>query len=108
MFRKNDFALPLTGECEITESVIIGIAPEAIRVVPEGQGMLQGLITLVEPRGPEVVLTVALASVALKVVMESASRPPEGTAVGLSVDLELITLFSGETGQRIAALRAAA
>jgi multiple sugar transport system ATP-binding protein len=58
-------------------------------------------VLFAEPRGPEVVLTVEVASVKLKVVAPSTGYPEEGAATGLGVDFDALVFFNGDTNRRI-------
>ncbi|WP_027190886.1 ABC transporter ATP-binding protein [Fundidesulfovibrio putealis] len=79
----------------------LGIRPESLRVVPESGAELRGTVLLVETRGPEVILTVAVGSVNLKMVAPALSHPAEGETVGLWVDSDALVFFCGKTSRRI-------
>jgi multiple sugar transport system ATP-binding protein len=83
--------------------VTLGLRPERLRLADAATAPLSGEVVLVEPRGPEVVLTIEVAGIALKAVAPSDARPAEGFTVGLLPDEGAVVLFSGETGRRIAA-----
>ncbi|MCK4790753.1 MAG: ABC transporter ATP-binding protein [Desulfobacteraceae bacterium] len=104
VFRKLSFSLPVT-DASATDSAVpegfftLGIRPELLQLVPKETAPLVGQVRLVEPRGSEVVLTVEVASEKLKVVAPSVGYPKEGEAVGLSVDLDRLVFFDGNTNR---------
>lgn len=105
-FRKGDFALPLPGAAAegafaSTEPFTLGIRPDALRFTPEQTAPLQGRVLRVEPRGPEVVLTVRVESVTLEVVSPSNGYPGEGATTGLDVDFESLVWFDGTSSRRL-------
>ena len=111
-FVKNAFELPLTAFLaglvpDHQPHVTLGIRPEAIRLTAADQSDTAGRVTLVEPRGPESVVTLNVADVHLKALVSSSDFPPEGTTVGLSLDPEKLVLFSGESNRNLASLRQA-
>lgn len=79
---------------------IMGVRPEKVRLVPESDATLSGRVSLVEPRGPEVVLTVELGLESMKVVAPSHDYPPVNTVTGLTVDTDSLLFFSGDTHRR--------
>ncbi|HEY9214889.1 MAG TPA: ABC transporter ATP-binding protein [Ancylobacter sp.] len=81
------------------QAIVLGIRPERIALEPTDGAGLAGRVSLVEPRGPETVLTVETGGVELKILAPSSHRVREGETVGLSVDAASLLLFSAETGR---------
>ncbi len=78
----------------------VGVRPETVRLVPENDSPLSGRVSLVEPRGPEVVLTVELGLESMKVVVPSSDYPRVDTMTGLQVDPAGLVFFDGDTNRR--------
>lgn len=106
-FERDGFRMALPAEAggqgRVGEAVVLGLRPETLRLSLPAEARLTGRVVLVEPRGPEAVLTVEVGAVTLKVVAATADRPPENAVVGLSADPAALVLFSGEDGRRLAA-----
>ena len=94
----------------------LGIRPESIRLVPEGQGVLDAAVAVVEHLGAEAVVglrlgkdsegdVVALGGVAsrgLRYVKVAGHCPWKvGDRLGVEFDESAVSWFSAETGQRI-------
>ncbi len=104
-FSKTDFTLSLKDTAPKGELpkgwYTVGIRPDVLRLVPEREGLLSGRVSLVEPRGPEMVLTVEVGMEKLKVVTPSGGRFLEGEPTGLSVDPDDLIFFDGDYNRRI-------
>jgi multiple sugar transport system ATP-binding protein len=79
----------------------LGIRPESIKITSPQQSTLQGKIILAEPRGPEIVLTVVVNKVQLKIVAPSTKRYTEGSVINLSMDPETFVFFNNNTNHRV-------
>jgi len=79
----------------------LGVRPEVIKIVAPGTTEMTGQVLLSEPRGPELVLTVAMNSLQLKVVVPSSAMIAEGSVIGLSVDPGAFVYFSNETSRSV-------
>ena len=106
VFRREAFCLHIPGRAPGDASptgrlVTLGIRPELLRLTPPEKASLVGRVVLLEPRGPEVVLTVMVGPVALKAVAPQDSSPSENDAVGLDVDPKSLVFFCGNTNRRI-------
>jgi multiple sugar transport system ATP-binding protein len=107
-FRRDDFFIRLpsgdaAAECDrVGRPIILGIRPESLKLAAASDSMISGKVTMVEPRGPEAIVTVQAGTVSLKAVVLSSGRPPEGSSVGLVADPASFVFFSGETGRRLA------
>lgn len=105
VFRDGSFALPLVGvepeaPCLREGLCTVGIRPESLRLAGAEAALLRGRVLLVEPRGPEVVLTVEVGSARLKVVSPAADYPGDGAAVGLTLDCGSLVFF-GNNNRRL-------
>ncbi len=108
VFGRGAFHLPIdTAAASIdrdgASEVVLGIRPEAIRLAPTSEATLRGRAVLVEPRGPEAVVTVEAAGARFKALVPTIGCPPEAAEVGVVIDPRCIVLFSGETGRRLVA-----
>jgi len=106
VFRQGSFSLPLggtsSGDAVFAKGPFtLGIRPESLRFAPKETAPLTGQVLLVEPRGPEVVLTVKIGAVQLKVVAPPVGYPVEGATAGLAVDLDALVFFDGRTNRRV-------
>lgn len=82
---------------------ILGIRPEALRVVAPTAAAIAGQVTAVELRGPEAVINVQAGLAQIRVITPAHGHPRMGETVGLDADPDSYVLFSGETGRRVAA-----
>jgi multiple sugar transport system ATP-binding protein len=104
VFEQGGFAVHLgraAGRVPFDQAVVLGVRPEALHLVSAQAASIVGKVVIVEPRGPEAVLTIETGSVNLKAVAPAFERPDEGDVVGLAVDPATLVLFSGETGRRL-------
>jgi len=111
-FTKNGFALDLPAHLAglvpaQQHHVTLGLRPEALSLTAPEDAPLTGLVSLVEPRGPEAVVTLVLDGVLLKALVPARKRPAEGARVGITIDPLSLVLFSGETNRNLAVLKAA-
>ena len=91
-----------------TDTATVGFRPEALRVVPEGQGF-PVTINLVEELGSDAFLYGTTGRVGDEVVLsndivarvEPRSVPAAGSVVNLSIDEGAMHVFDGGTGMRI-------
>lgn len=106
VFRQGPFSLRLNGTLQgaagLSEGPLtLGIRPESLHFAPGETAPLAAEVLLVEPRGPEVVLTVQVGWARLKVVAPAGGCPDEGETTGLNVDFDALVLFDGKTNRRI-------
>ncbi|MBO6757237.1 MAG: ABC transporter ATP-binding protein [Roseibium sp.] len=83
------------------EPVIFGIRPENIMITRPGHPGVTGIVSSVEPRGPEAIVTVRSGNKSLDVVVPAADRPARGDEVVLRIPADHIVLFSGETDRNL-------
>ena len=105
-FARDGFALALPegialDPAEAAGQIVLGLRPEAIRLAPQGSDTLAATVRLVEPRGPEAVLTLDCAGQSLKAIVPASGRPQEGADVHLLLDRSALVLFSGKTDLRL-------
>lgn len=81
-------------------ALTIGVRPEHIRINPEGVPLR---IDLVEPLGSETLVHGRLAAPGeANIVVRLAGKAPEGEVLNIEFPPELVHVFDGETGQRLA------
>lgn len=106
-FERDGLLLPLAGVnvggAKPGDIMTLGLRPDRLSLGPLGAGGLAGRVALVEPRGPEAVVTFETRALALKIVTPAAGRPTEGAEASLHADPASLVLFDGETGRRVAA-----
>jgi multiple sugar transport system ATP-binding protein len=96
-FNTGAFILPIPETPALPQGFCtLGIRPEALHVVPADGAALTGEVVLLEPRGPESVLTVDVGLTRLKALVPSDARLTEGESVGLRLDYETVKFFDGE------------
>jgi len=104
-FAKNRFALPLTVDSgEVIDPktyFILGVRPESLRQAPVESAALTGTVRVVEPLGPEAIVTVEVNKELLKFMAPSGTDLAEGREVGLDIDYDAVCFFSGETNRRL-------
>jgi len=104
MFSREGLTLPVSNTplAEPPEGVLtLGIRPESINISYPPESELSAKIILIEPRGPETVLTVETDSTQLKIVTASTRYYKEGEHIGLHMDPETFVYYSNETNRRI-------
>jgi multiple sugar transport system ATP-binding protein len=103
-FRADGVDLALGGGPGAAEArpAILGIRPEEMKVAPSAEAALTGTIDVVEPTGPDTMVTAIIG--ATTVIARVPPRFPgrRGDALGFSVDPASVSLFDPETEQRIA------
>lgn len=92
--------LPVGSTVLAASSIAMGLRPENIRIVPEDGAALRAMVDLVEPTGPEDIVTLNIGG------QPSVIRTPTGVAVqgvgvGLELDLDKALFFDREKGDRL-------
>jgi len=101
-FESGRFRVALPGEApDAAVPVVLGVRPEALRLMAAADGCWAGRVVLVELRGAEAVITVEADTLTLKVLTPAIDRPEEGAEVGVRLDPASCLLFHGETGHRL-------
>ena len=96
-FNNGAFTLPVPETPALPKGICtMGIRPEALHLAPEGCAAITGTVGLLEPRGPESVLTVNVGPTKLKALVPSDVRLIEGQTVGLNLDYETALFFDSE------------
>jgi len=80
--------------------MLLGIRPENIKVSAGQPGLLQARVDLVEPTGPEDIVTLTIGGQPF-VIRTPAGEVVQGSAVGVGFDLAKAMLFEPTTGQRL-------
>ncbi len=92
----NGARLALQGPAD----VLLGVRPEHIRFAAPQDSRLKADVDLVEPTGPEDIVTLKTADQAM-LVRRPAGEVRQGEPVGIEFDPEKLMLFEPETGQRL-------
>ena len=98
-------SLPSDGRVDAKDAgcqITLGLRPESLKLTGNGHATISGKVAIVEPRGPEAVVSVDVGASVIKVVVPSSERPLEGSPVDLFADPSSFVFFSGETGRRLA------
>jgi len=96
-FNSGSFTLPVPETPAVPQGICtMGIRPEALHLVSADCAALKGKVVLLEPRGPESVLTVSVGLTQLKALVPSGVHLSEGEEVGLSLDYETVMFFDSE------------
>jgi multiple sugar transport system ATP-binding protein len=85
-----------------SDEVEVGFRPQALSLVPEGEGDINAELRLVEPMGEDDLCYLRLAGREIRVVADDTSGFEERTTVGIAVDRPLGYVFDGQTGSTIA------
>jgi multiple sugar transport system ATP-binding protein len=105
-FRRDNLFIRLPGEAydahRTGEPIILGLRPECLKLTAANDSTISGTVRIVEPRGPEAVVTVDTGTLSVKAIVLSSSCPREGSNIGLVADPLSFVFFSGETGRRLA------
>jgi multiple sugar transport system ATP-binding protein len=101
-FNKGSLSIPMgTGNSVPEGFFTMGIRAESLQLAPRESAMLTGTVSLVEPRGPESVLTVDVGLEKIKAIVSPDVCLNEGEEVGLFVDRESLHFFEGDSNRKI-------
>lgn len=104
-FESTGFSIPLGNVAEartLPDGLhTAGIRPESITLAPPENAALAGEVTLVEPRGPETIVTIACGPGTLKAVVPSGTPCAPGRRVGLETAPETFVFFNNNTNHRV-------
>ena len=81
-------------------NVIVGIRPESLQS-GESDSSISGTVEVVEPTGPDTMVTVNVASQLVTARLGARERPVIGEPISLAVDARAISLFDPESETRI-------
>ena len=84
------------------DDVEVGFRPQALSLVPKGEGDIDAELRLVEPMGEDNLCYLRLGGREIRVVADDTSGFEERTTVGIAIDRPLGYVFDGETGSTIA------
>jgi multiple sugar transport system ATP-binding protein len=87
-------------------NVILGLRPEAIgrsldSASPSAQAIIEGIVEVVEPTGPDTMLVLSLGAQSLIARVPPADAPPVGATCRFTVDMSKASVFDPETGERL-------
>ena len=95
-----DFELPIRAPGAPDQPVIAGLRPEAVRLVPPGEGAAAE-VNLVEPLGSETLVTLGAGSVVIVARVEGTTPVKLGDRVGVSVASDAVHWFDAVRETRI-------
>jgi len=96
--------VPAPAHSPMPESLVLGIRPEAIEVVPSGTpGASPASVIVSEPLGSEVIVNVTLGETMVRVRTAPDIRPRPGELIHLRPHPDGIRLFDKETGAYVGA-----
>jgi multiple sugar transport system ATP-binding protein len=85
-----------------SDDVEIGFRPQALSIVPEGEGDFDAELDLVEPMGEHSLCYIDSSVGEIRVVEDSTAGLSEGSVVGVDLDSREGYVFDMETGSTIA------
>jgi len=101
-FRKDAFSLSMGKAMYVPSGFYtMGIRPEALSVASKDDADLLGTIEIVEPRGPETVVTVGIGNENLKLVTSPTESLRTGDPIGLKVDHDSLVFFGGDSNRLV-------
>jgi multiple sugar transport system ATP-binding protein len=102
-----DFDLNLSAENAANlkdhgkKTLVLGVRPESIVIVPEEDGVLSAQCLVSEPQGSHQIVAIELGGSIVKIVAPSDPRIEAGETVHLTFKQEALAFFDKETGLRI-------
>ncbi len=99
-----DFAMdayPARGPLEAGRKVVLGVRPEHVKVDEPGAEIHDAVVDIEEPMGADNLLWLKLAGQTISVRIPGARRYAPGTAVKLSFDMSMASVFDATTENRI-------
>ncbi|MBB3659803.1 multiple sugar transport system ATP-binding protein [Rhizobium sp. BK650] len=89
------------GKSELTErDLILGVRPEELKIV-QGHGAFRGVIDVVEPTGPDTILTTVIGRQTVIARVGPRFSGKRGDPVAFAVDASSVNLFDAETQLRL-------
>jgi multiple sugar transport system ATP-binding protein len=99
-----DFAMdayPARGPLEAGRKVVLGVRPEHVKVDEPGAEIHDAVVDIEEPMGADNLLWLKLAGQTISVRIAGARRYAPGSAVKLSFDMSMASVFDAVTENRI-------
>ena len=93
-------SLPLTAKVEAGQSIIFGIRPEHLKIIPGG--VLKAEVQVLEPTGPEIHIFAQAAGKEVCVITSERVAIGHGTTIELSPVRERSHVFDAVTGKSLA------
>ncbi len=78
--------------------IVVGVRPEHIKI---GRGDYQGVVSIVEPMGREMIVHIEVGGLTLRALIPSRTRIKEGMPIQFTFDLKRIHIFDKATGKAI-------
>ncbi len=87
---------------EITDTMEVGLRPENLTVAPQGEGVVEGTLELVENLG-EYALVHLMTETKVEFIAKTEKPPavPKGSTISFSIKPELAHFFDSNSGERI-------
>jgi multiple sugar transport system ATP-binding protein len=92
-----------SGEVFGAKATVLGIRPEELKVADSAGSMLTGIIDVVEPTGPDTMVTIRIAEQPIVARLQPRFSGKVGETIGLSADINSISFFDAQTELRIMA-----
>ncbi len=85
-----------------SDEIVLGVRPEDVEVVEEGEPHLRAKVLVVEPLGKDVVITLALSEdVSIKLVTKPGTGVSMNSVVGLRLPRDKVHIFDAKTGKAL-------
>lgn len=94
-------AYPARGPLEAGRKVVLGVRPEHVKVDEPGEEIHDGVVDIEEPMGADNLLWLKLAGQTMSVRIAGSRRYAPGTALKLSFDMAMASVFDAVTENRI-------
>jgi multiple sugar transport system ATP-binding protein len=95
-------ALRVAGLHDQGQSLVMGVRPEHVRLLPNPDGHARGLVELLEPVGPVTYVDVRLGDVPMRASVPAGAALEPGQTVGIEFEPDSLHFFDRESGVRIA------
>jgi len=100
LLKSSQSRIALDAKVPQSPNVVMGIRPENISIVPAQDATLKATVDLVEPTGPEDIVTLNVEGHS-SVIRSPAGMAAQGSSVGLNIDLDKALFFDLGTGLRL-------
>ncbi|OBZ93836.1 ABC transporter ATP-binding protein [Pararhizobium polonicum] len=94
-------AYPARGPLEAGRKVVLGVRPEHVKVDEPGEEIHDAVVDIEEPMGADNLLWLKLAGQTISVRIAGSRRYAPGTALKLSFDMSMASIFDAATENRV-------
>ncbi|WP_281517681.1 TOBE domain-containing protein [Ferranicluibacter rubi] len=94
-------AVHVSGDVARSRDCVLGVRPEELKVTNTDDAAIKGVIDVVEPTGPDTMVTVRVGGHSVVARAEPRFQGRRGDQVAFKVDPLSINLFDAETENRI-------